>query len=212
MLYAGTTQAPKFICLRRTLSPVANPKYLKLGEFETVSGDSESGLGKIPTILRWTQPLKDHSVINVELRHRHDGVSAIEGLFQALAGAGIIGGDDIAVGNIEKGVEMNHVARHVVGPLKDLGANIDKEGIRGPPTEDHDLRGGVIHEEESHCGSRSNGAITNFARVETKSFESSVQGASVTKQFSDEGVGYGKDLIIYKNRAQGGVLIPVGDI
>jgi hypothetical protein len=155
--------------------------------------------------------LKKQSVINVELRHSHDGVSAIEGLFQALAGAGIIRSNDVSVWDIEKGVEMNHVTGHVVGPLKYLGANIDKEGIRGPPTEDHDLRWGVVHEKESHSCSRSNGTVTNFVGVETKGFEAPIQGASVTKQFSDEGVGYGKDLIIDKNRAQGGVLRPVGD-
>jgi hypothetical protein len=66
--------------------PVADPKARI---FETVSGESEARLGNShdPEM----DPPLNQSVVNVELRHSsHDGVSAIEGVFQALAGAWVI--------------------------------------------------------------------------------------------------------------------------
>jgi hypothetical protein len=49
------------------------------------------------------------SVMHVELRNSHDGVSAIEGGFEALACSGVAWRDEIAMGSIEERVEMDHV-------------------------------------------------------------------------------------------------------
>ena len=100
-------------------------------------GESESGLG-IPMILRWTRHL-NCSVMSVKFWNRHDGVSAIEGCFEALAGSGGIRGDEVSVQSVEERVEVDHVPRHVVGPFEDLGSNADQECIRGPASKDHNL-------------------------------------------------------------------------
>jgi hypothetical protein len=49
------------------------------------------------------------SVMYVKFWNRHDGVSAIEGGFEALAGAGVVRGNKIAVGSIKERVEVDHV-------------------------------------------------------------------------------------------------------
>jgi hypothetical protein len=83
--------------------PVASPKVGKLShsfvcKIETSFGKSESSKARlgIPTILRWTPPLK-LSVMDVELRYRHDRVLAIEGSFEALAGSGVIRRDEVVM-------------------------------------------------------------------------------------------------------------------
>jgi hypothetical protein len=43
-------------------------------------------------------------MMHVELRNCDDGVSAIEGSCEALAGAGVVSGDEIAMGSIEERV------------------------------------------------------------------------------------------------------------
>jgi hypothetical protein len=79
------------------------------------------------------------SVMYVELRNSHDGVSAIEGGLEALAGSGVISGNKVAIGGIKERVEVDHIPRHVVGPFEDLRSDVDQEGIRGPTSEDHYL-------------------------------------------------------------------------
>jgi hypothetical protein len=46
--------------------------------------------------------------------------------------------------NIEEGVDASHVTAHVAGPLQDLGADVDKECIRGPASEYHDFGCGDV--------------------------------------------------------------------
>jgi hypothetical protein len=70
--------------------------------------------------------------MDVQFWHCHDRVTAIEGCLQALAGAGVVGGNHVSVRSIEEGVQVDHVARHVVGPFEDLRADVDKKGILGP--------------------------------------------------------------------------------
>jgi hypothetical protein len=76
------------------------------------------------------------SVMDVELWNRHDVVSAIEGRLEALAGSGIIRCDEVSMWSVEKRVEVDHVARHVIGPFEDLGSDVDQECIRGPTSKD----------------------------------------------------------------------------
>ena len=61
------------------------------------------------------------------------------------------------VGGIAEGVKVNHVCRPVIGRFQDLGANVHKEGIGRPSSQDHDLVDGMIHEKEAHCGPGSDG-------------------------------------------------------
>lgn len=70
---------------------------------------------------------------------------------------------------VKEGVESGHVQAHVVGPLKDLGADVGKEGIRGPPAQDHDLGCGNVGQEESHGGAGADGFVSNFMGVESES-------------------------------------------
>ena len=64
------------------------------------------------------------SVMYVELRNSYDGVSAIEGGFEARAGSGVIRSDEISMGSIEERVEVDHVPRHVVCPFENLGSDV----------------------------------------------------------------------------------------
>jgi hypothetical protein len=55
-------------------------------------------------------PLLNCSVMHVELCNGHDGVSAIEGGFEALACSGVIWrNEEVAMGSIEEQVEVDHV-------------------------------------------------------------------------------------------------------
>jgi hypothetical protein len=50
--------------------------------------------------------------------------------------------------DVKEGVDSDHLSAHVVCPLQYLRSYIDKEGVGGPATEDHDLgRRDVIDEE-----------------------------------------------------------------
>jgi hypothetical protein len=73
-------------------------------------------------------------------------------------------------------------------PFEYLWSDVDQKCIRRPTAKDHDLRGGVVHEEERHCGSRSKGLVPNLKRVKPEGLESPEYGAGVSEQFSDKGV------------------------
>ncbi len=128
--------------------------------------------------------------MDVELWNRHDVVSAIEGRLEALAGSGIIRGDEISMWSVEERVEVDHVARHVIGPFEDLGSDVDQECIRGPTAKDHDFSRGVVHEEERHCGSRPKGLVPDLVRVKPEGLKSPEYVAGVSEQFSDKSVTY----------------------
>jgi hypothetical protein len=59
--------------------------------------------------LVFVDPSLNSSVMHVELRNSHDGVSAIEGGFEALACSGVVWRDEVAMGSIEERVEVDHV-------------------------------------------------------------------------------------------------------
>ena len=64
--------------------------------------------------------------------------------------------------NVEEGLEVNHVGGHVVGPLEDLGSDVDEEGVGRPTAENHDFGGGVIVHEQCHGCTGSEGAISDL--------------------------------------------------
>ena len=77
----------------------------------------------------------------------------------------------VLVWKIKKFVDLDHVFQHVVRPLEDLGANVVQEGIRRPSTHDHDLCRGVVHQEQGHGCSRTDGFAPNFMRVKSEFVE-----------------------------------------
>lgn len=68
-------------------------------------------------------------VMNLKFWHCHDRVTAIEGLFPALLGAGAIKCDNVPMSSIEEGLKDNHVACHLVGQFEDLWLHVRAEGI-----------------------------------------------------------------------------------
>jgi len=112
------------------------------------------------------------------------------------------------VRSIEERVEVDHVARHVIGPFENLWSNVDQECIRGPTSEDHYFCRGVVHEEERHCGSRPKGLVPDFVRVEPEGFESPEYGAGVSEQFFDKFVTYFDSFSIENYRAECRLLVP----
>ena len=61
-----------------------------------------------------------------------------------------MGGSRLQAADIKEVVKLDHVLRHVVRPLQDLWADVNKEGVARPAAEDHDPFLGVVHEEEAH--------------------------------------------------------------
>jgi hypothetical protein len=50
----------------------------------------------------------------------------------------------------------NHHPAHIVGPLEDLWADVNKECVGGPASKDYNVCGRDVVDEQSHCGTRSN--------------------------------------------------------
>ncbi|KAI2502044.1 hypothetical protein MHU86_12447 [Fragilaria crotonensis] len=65
---------------------------------------------------------------------------------------------------IEEGVVVDHVPAHLIGPLKDLWANVVEEGVGRPAPKYHDLGHWVVHEEEPHRSSRPDGSSSDIVR------------------------------------------------
>lgn len=90
---------------------------------------------------------------------KREGAFRIE---KGLAASGVGGWGSLRVCQICEGVELDHVGRHVVGPFENLWSDVDQEGIRGPPSQDHYLVDRVIHEEKPHGCSGSEGFCSDF--------------------------------------------------
>ena len=84
-------------------------------------------------------------VMQLERRHGKTFASAMVWRVARVAGGRILVGYFIEARNVGKVVEAGHVCTHVVGPFEDLWANVDKECVRGPPAEDHDPSGTMVH-------------------------------------------------------------------
>jgi hypothetical protein len=50
---------------------------------------------------------------------------AIEGVFEALAGVGVVSYNEVPMESIEERVQVYHVPGHIVSPGKDLWLNVD---------------------------------------------------------------------------------------
>ena len=92
----------------------------------------------------------------------------MEGMVWRSSESGVIGSNKVLVVGIKEGVKADHILGHVVGPFKDLRADVDKEGIGGPPTKDHDFGRGMVIKEKGHCCTGSNRFGANFMGVVTK--------------------------------------------
>ena len=93
----------------------------------------------------------------------------------------VCGGLSVLVFEIVKISDLDHVARHVGGPLQDLGPDVVKEGVRSPSTQDLDAVWSVVQEGEGHCGSASDGFVTDFVWVKAEYRFSAVEPASVAE-------------------------------
>jgi hypothetical protein len=106
---------------------------------------------------------------------------------------------------------VDHVPGHVVCPFEHLRSDVDKECIRGPSSKDHYFCRGMVHQEERHCCSGSDGSVPNFVRVKAERSKTPEETACVSKQVSDEGVTNLEGLTVESYRAHRGLLGPVGD-
>jgi hypothetical protein len=74
----------------------------------------------------------------------------------------------IEVADVKEGVETDHVHGHGIGPFEDLGVDINKEGIRGPASEDHNISRAVDHQEERHGGAGVNRVVPDLVRMKSE--------------------------------------------
>jgi hypothetical protein len=84
--------------------------------------------------------------------------------------AGSVGGSVWGLRQVgfKERVDVDHVAAHVVCPFQYLLADVDEECFGRPSSEEHDLGGGYVLEEECHCGTRSDGLIPYFFGVKAE--------------------------------------------
>ena len=84
---------------------------------------------------------------------------------------------------------MDHVATEEVGPFEHLGPDVLEEGVGGPAAEDHDFGDGVVHEEEGHGRSGTEGPGANVGGVVTERRGSTEEGARGPEVLEEEGAG-----------------------
>jgi hypothetical protein len=125
--------------------------------------------------------------MEMKSRHHYDGITAIEGLEQALANDRIVGGSGILVGSVEEAIVRNHVLGHVISPFEDLGPDVNQESIRGPAAKYHNAGHKVIHQEERH-GSTTDGFVANVGGPKTKSFYATEECANVPEELANKGI------------------------
>lgn len=92
------------------------------------------------------------------------GVRGCERLFVSCSGVFV--GYGGRLGDVEEGIEKDHVFTHIIGPFEYLWANVNEKSVGGPTTEDHDSVNRVVHEKECHCGARPYGSSTYLMWVE----------------------------------------------
>jgi hypothetical protein len=80
---------------------------------------------------------------------------------------------------------VNHFFAHIIGPLKDLWADVHQEGVRRPTTENHDFCGRDVLKEEGHSGPGPDGSISEFVGVETEGGFAAARRASGAEEFPD---------------------------
>ncbi len=128
-------------------------------------------------------------MVHVELRNSDYGVSAVEGSFESLAGAGVVGRDKISMGSVEERAEVDHVPGDVVCPFEHLRSNVDEERVGRSATKDHNLGGGGVGQEECHGGSGADGLVTNFVWFKAECRFAAKDGAGGAQGLFGEGVG-----------------------
>ena len=91
-------------------------------------------------------------------------------------------GRHVVRAQIHERVKVYHAAGHVVSPLESLWTEVNEEGVRGPPSHDHDLGGGVVLEEHGHGGARTDRSVPALVRVEAKNSVFTKQGTGAAEQ------------------------------
>ena len=113
-------------------------------------------------------------MVKVELAEPSNWGTAIKGSW-GWASAGVRLWYHIEASDVEERIETDHVGGHGIRPFENLGADVHKEGIGGPASEDHDLGGAVVHEEERHGGPRTDRAVSDLVRVEAEGWVAAIK-------------------------------------
>ena len=85
--------------------------------------------------------------MKVHFEHFYWVVVGSVGIEQSLACAGVGGGSALGVGGVEGRVDVDHVARHLVSPFKDLRPDVDEKDVGGPTPKYHDFVNWVVRDE-----------------------------------------------------------------
>jgi hypothetical protein len=149
-------------------------------------------------------------VVQVKLWHRDHRVPAIEGLTKDGPGAGVVGGGHVECG-VEKRLDVDHVNRHGVRPLEDLGSDVYKECIRHPAAQDHDLGWRVVGQEECHGRTGSDRFVSNIVGAEAELFFATEGRADGSHEETNKGARDEQGFQLVVPCADRGVLVKIGD-
>jgi hypothetical protein len=127
-------------------------------------------------------------MVEVKLAEPYNWSTAIIGSWGS-ASLGIGLGGHIEAANVKERIKADHIQGHGIGPLKDLGADVNKKGIGRPSAEDHDFGGAVIHKEERHGSAGSNRTVADFVGLKAEGFLAAEEGACVAQEQFCESVG-----------------------
>ena len=86
-------------------------------------------------------------------------------------------------------MEGYHVTGHGVRPFQDLRSDVDEKSIRCPASKNHDPFGRMVHEKQSHGGSRADAAVAYFRWAKAEGFLSAIEATCITYQV--EGISAG---------------------
>ena len=107
------------------------------------------------------------SMVKLERGHRQTFDPAMVRRVMIVAGGRIIVRELVETGNVDEAIDLGHVRTHVVSPFEDLGSDVHQKGVGGPPAEDHDAGGAMVHKKESHRRARAEGRVAKVGGVET---------------------------------------------
>jgi hypothetical protein len=106
---------------------------------------------------------------------------------------------------------LDHVGGHGVGSFEDLRSDINKEGVQGPKSKDHDFCEAVIHKGESHGGTGTNRSGPNLVVVEAKDFLATIEIVGMPQELFCESVGDKFCFAVGSDNAEGCGIGGVGD-
>jgi hypothetical protein len=107
--------------------------------------------------------------------------------------------------NIKEGVNGNHATARVVGPFQNLGMDINKERVRGPPAEDCDICGWDVIDEKHQSGAGPNWFVSYLVWVTSEGGFAAKGVTGILYYYTqDVGVGDETNFAIKSNGGDGG--------